>query len=372
MATVRDKPRTSLVLLQSLRAIAAIMVAAFHTFLSQGKYFTVGGLLPRGCIAGEAGVDLFFVISGFIMMHITPDAHRSWRDQAAFLFRRFARIYPPYWAVALPLLVVWMWNPHLINGYANNRVDVMGTFLLCPSSGPTVLSVAWTLGYELSYYVTASFIFYYAGRRRFAIVLLWITFILGGIVLGDHVYVTPWMDTILHPLTLEFIAGMLLAHFLKSGLPRVHPFVAAALVAGAASVMYAWGQRHGTYASDPGSPLRPVFYGVPSLIIVWMMVQMDLQGNWRWLARLAPVGERSYDIYLVHLPVIFLVYHGVCWLLPNSPLLASTLVIVGIVGAVGVASDCLHRWVEKPSHHFARRFADWIRGRVRSPAESLA
>ena len=99
---VRDTPKSHLVLLQSLRAVAAGMVLLFHLYLWQIRYFPAVNWLPKGTFACEAGVDLFFVASGFIMMHITPLAHHSWRDQGIFLFRRFARIYPAYWTIALP------------------------------------------------------------------------------------------------------------------------------------------------------------------------------------------------------------------------------------------------------------------------------
>ena len=355
--TVKDKPRSTLDLLQTLRAIAAGMVVAYHIYLWRGKYLPHSDLLPRGTVACEAGVDLFFVISGFIMMHITPKAHRSVFDQLSFLFRRFARIYPAYWAVAVPLLFIWLWRPTLFNTYAGHRVDVISSLLLCPGSGPQIIFVAWTLVCELSFYVIASFIFYLAAAMRLWAVGLWAATILVANLIHPASFANPWVSTLLHPLTLEFIAGMTLAYFFNRGIGPLRSWVAAPVVVICFGLILASGAVRGSYFSSPEQLSRPLFYGVPALVIVWMMIQMNLQGEWRWLAALAPLGDRSYSTYLVHLPVVAVVYRLASGPLARTGEPAVPLIAILVLLALVIPVESLYRLVEKPSHHLARRIS---------------
>lgn len=353
-AAVKDTPKAPLVLLQSLRAIAAGMVVFCHLGHWEGKFFPTSGVLPYGSFAGESGVDLFFVISGFIMMHITPKAHRSWRDQGVFLFRRFARIYPAYWAVAIPLLGVWFWNPRLIYNDVSGHVDVLPSLFLYPSVNPPVLFVGWTLICELTYYVIASFIFYLEGPTRMAIIALWFTVILGINIFHAGDFSSPWLNTFLVALTLEFIGGMILADFLRRGLGRIHPLVAAVLVVGSLSVMFVGGAWHGTFYRSPDHLLRIGIYGLPAFLIVWMILQMDIQGEWRWLTKLAPIGDRSYSLYLVHFPVTALVYRLAAGAFPGAGRVVVFGVMFAALAALIIPVECLHQWIEKPSHSLAR------------------
>jgi exopolysaccharide production protein ExoZ len=364
---VKDTPKAPLVLIQSLRGIAALMVVFFHLYLWRGKYFSDEGFLPGGLSGGESGVDLFFVISGFIMMHITPKAHRSWRDQGLFLFRRGTRIYPAYWAVAVTLLFVWLWNPHLINNYENNQVDVPASLLLYPGQHAPILFVGWTLVCELTYYVIASFLFYFEGMARMVGVLLWSIIILTVNIVHPHRSTNPWIDTFFIALTLEFTGGMVLASLLRKGLRRVPPAMAGFLIAISFSVIILWGWWHGPYVGSGGheNTSRVFFYGVPAFIIVWMILQMDIQGEWQWLKKLAPLGDRSYSLYLVQVPVIATVFRVVAAIFHTSQYYQWPLAAVGTFVALILPVECLHQFVEKPSHLLARRLTSQKPARAR-------
>jgi peptidoglycan/LPS O-acetylase OafA/YrhL len=86
-----------------------------------------------------------------------------------------------------------------------------------------------------------------------------------------------------------------------------------------------------------------------------MVLQMDLQGDWRGLTRLAPIGDRSYSLYLIHYPVITLVFRVLVQILGHSPLALSAIVLV-VAGALCLSTECLYRGVERPSHQWARAF----------------
>src|SRR6185295_17913186 len=90
--------REKLASIQFLRFVAATLVVLFHTSIALEKYFP-GGLshaIVSNAVIGAAGIHIFFVISGFIMVHSSFESATGQFDQAKFAFRRFARIYPIY------------------------------------------------------------------------------------------------------------------------------------------------------------------------------------------------------------------------------------------------------------------------------------
>ena len=90
---------------QALRGVAAFLVMLAHLYDSELKY-SPDQLLGRWTIYGNAGVDLFFLISGFIMVYVTSNRDRGVKPAFEFLFSRACRIYPLYWIVTLAVFAV--------------------------------------------------------------------------------------------------------------------------------------------------------------------------------------------------------------------------------------------------------------------------
>lgn len=91
---------------QGLRAFAVLLVLFSHLFRIEEKYATQT-VLPDFVLAGVSGVDLFFVISGFIMVVVTEKSRAGLRRAAQFIYRRLLRIYPVYWFYTSLVLVVY-------------------------------------------------------------------------------------------------------------------------------------------------------------------------------------------------------------------------------------------------------------------------
>src|ERR1700757_1478274 len=133
--------------IQTARAIAANLVIFSHLFLVQARY-TAGTVLPAFTLYGIAGVDLFFVISGFIMVAV---AGRD-RGPIEFLWRRVTRIYPTYWLVSLAVLATALLAPTLVNSSITTPISLWRSFLLIPDRTFPLLAVGWTLVYEMYFY----------------------------------------------------------------------------------------------------------------------------------------------------------------------------------------------------------------------------
>ena len=113
--------------LQALRGIAVLLVIAYHLTKIEGKYGHGEGILPSFLTIGMSGVDLFFVISGFVMVTVT----RGWFQQKGkpvrFLYHRITRIYPVYWFYSLIVLAIYLVMPELVNSSQAGNIDLFSS-----------------------------------------------------------------------------------------------------------------------------------------------------------------------------------------------------------------------------------------------------
>jgi len=139
--------------LQLVRAIAALGVVVFHAHV----YFITIKLYPNEPISsffnmGFAGVELFFVLSGFIMVFI------HWKDMgkrdkfSIFFLKRFTRIIPLYWFFLVLLMAIYFSVPQFSPNNLQDIIYVLKSFFLIPNDKGFILEVAWTLTYEFVFY----------------------------------------------------------------------------------------------------------------------------------------------------------------------------------------------------------------------------
>ena len=130
-------------ILQAVRAIAALGVLLHHAGHAADKY---GGPMPLIELTGmgRAGVDLFFVLSGFIILHATVGRGLTWK---AFAHARFRRIYLPYWPAGLVMAVIIFGSASTDSTILRNLI---ASVTLLPVGEP-MLNVAWTLQHEVMF-----------------------------------------------------------------------------------------------------------------------------------------------------------------------------------------------------------------------------
>ncbi|WP_147306227.1 acyltransferase family protein [Cupriavidus plantarum] len=302
--------KTPLGTIQALRGIAALLVVASH------GAFVLGPLdshpfLRNFLESGAIGVDLFFMISGFIMIYSTWGAG-SGRDVLDFLIKRFCRIWPAYLAWTLAWLMI---RDGGISG--GPAVDIVKSIFFLPLSiisppfyGYAALNVGWTLNYEIQFYLlfAASMLF---GRARwwmlagaFAVLLVLVPMVNGvAPALNPYraaIFGSALADMATNPIILEFGFGVVVG-WLYLRAPLTLPWRLSAIVMAIFSVVVVWQLSHhvgfGHGFTGWGITLAPLF-------VAAALFEKALRPRIaRWLLWL---GEISFSLYLSHKIVFFL------------------------------------------------------------------
>jgi exopolysaccharide production protein ExoZ len=287
--------------IQAARGLAALMVVGFHAQSIDHKYLTEP-FLPHFFNIGQTGVDLFFVVSGFVMA-ITTRQRRGLADSRRFLANRFFRIYPTYWLYFCALAVVYFTMPGLINSSQGGKVDLVRSFFLLPSDSLPLLMVAWSLTLELWFYIVFALLILAPRRAVSSVLLVWLAGILACAVLLD----TPnnlFLRVLVHPFTVEFIFGALAGLlWLSPRSANVGGRAGASLaVAGTAIVVmtYKLGVIDGSDVIATASTLRVVTVGIGYAALLLGLAFMERAGR-QILKPLGSIGDASYTLYLSHI-----------------------------------------------------------------------
>ena len=197
--------------LQVLRGVGAMLVVIQHLAMVESRYLAGPAVMPAAAGFAGCGVDLFFVISGFVIVTSVRRDFDHPRAVVPFVVRRFVRIYPIYWFYTTIALIVANLFPRWIHD-AYQWPDILASYALWPSDKVPLLSVGWTLIYEVWFYgviALAILLVPLAGLARF--LLLWAVLIVLGATVFARDAIPPFVTVATHPLGLEFIAGALVA-----------------------------------------------------------------------------------------------------------------------------------------------------------------
>ncbi|HEY0052995.1 MAG TPA: acyltransferase, partial [Caulobacteraceae bacterium] len=226
--------------LQHLRAVAALGVVAFHAGARYGLHQPIGPWDVDFWGLGERGVDIFFVLSGFLLW--TTTSARPPRNPGAFLWARFKRLAPPYWlatgALACAALFTGLY-PHLTVEPLHVLSSLFFWPMLSPSHPPAIwplLVPGWTLNYEMAFYVLFAAVLLVPATRR----LLVLAAAVGVLLLAGLIPVLPVpIDFWTRPLIVEFLFGVGIGAIWTSGRRHGVPVAAALLSIGALALIFA-------------------------------------------------------------------------------------------------------------------------------------
>ena len=312
-------PSGRLPVLDGLRGLAILLVLLLHFTMYGGTLAAagIGGFVHRFALAGWIGVDLFFVLSGFLITGILYDAKGGERYFRNFYARRILRIFPLYYGALVVFLVLlpFVWRGH--EGLAQMREEGIWywTYLVnvqiaregWPDFG--ALGHFWSLAVEEQFYLLWPVAVFLLRRRPLMALCAGAGGLAVGVRLALHLADREAAAFVLLPARVDALAaGALLALAVRGpgGLPATLRWAkpAAAVALAGLAALFVW--KRGLPAEDPAvavagySLLAVLFAGVLAL---------TLEGRAeRWLAApwLVFFGRYSYGLYVLHHPLLFL------------------------------------------------------------------
>ena len=333
--------------LQASRALAALVVVLHHTnhsIFEQAKYF---GHAPLGCLVdfGFSAVDFFFVLSGFIIFYVHEQDIDQPRALPSYLWRRFSRIYLCYWVVLAAMTAGLFLVPQY--GFAWQRdpdVLVRSVLLLPHPESLLVLSVAWTMVYEVIFYLV--FAVLVLDKRLGSVVLCgWAI----GVVSYSWFDTYPWNFVFSHQ-HLRILAGMAVAFVVRRWTipwPRVVLGIGLALYTVLAVLENVNGHL----------PATMQIYGftLSCAVIIAGLVEAERSGLIGVPGWLVYFGDATLAIYLVHFPALSVLAKLSKTFLLDQYLPSLVLLFLHVAGAI--AAGCLvHHLVDKPLYTWSKRF----------------
>lgn len=286
--------------IQALRGVAALMVVLFHLRIVEGKYGGGPGLLPAATAYADSGVDLFFVLSGFVITSIAAGTYGSASNAGHFLLRRGWRVLPLYWFYTTLVVVLMLGMPGVANSAYQDQ-SIIASYLLWPQAQLPLLTVGWTLIHEAFFYLLMAVAIAFARERQ----LPWLLLGWAGVTLLAHAVLgagtAPWVAVASSPLSLEFIAGGLIGLYWRR-LPSA--FALPLLLVGIALLAGAMLHLGGDYPAHPPVLLRVLYFGFPAALLVLGAVRWEQQRAPHLPAVLLMIGNSSYSLYLSHVFVI--------------------------------------------------------------------
>ncbi|ACC71456.1 acyltransferase [Paraburkholderia phymatum] len=321
-----------------LRAVTATTVVVHHVLIQDGQVF------------GQFRVDVFFVLSGFVIALALEASTVSVRD---FVVSRVVRIVPLYWLATLLVFFSALLRPDLFNSTTANVPGLLKSLLFIPyrkESGHVfpMLFVGWTLNYEMLFYAASALALWWF-RRHLSFVLAAITLLLAGLFVAanlahsDHAAV----EVLAYDRMLEFPLGFAVWYAWKKGV-RV-PVALAAPGAVGMYLLMTWIERAWPDVS------QLVGNGLPTCLLLLSTLSLESLVTDNALTRgLLYLGDASYAIYLSHPFVV----EGMRKLLPKVAHGFDLRSPAGVTLAIVMASvlGCaVYRYIDKPLQRALRR-----------------
>lgn len=333
--------------IQALRGLAVLAVVLAHLMSVERKY-AGDQLLGNVFSIGLSGVDLFFAISGFVMVYVAWRIPGGVRPALSFLFARISRIYPLYWFVTLMVVIVWLWHPDMV--FASiGQVSLLHSFTLWPAHYPPLLAVGWTLIHEMYFYLVFTLLVLMVPRFRPWALAAWGPLVMVGFLAGAGT-VGPVLQIVFHPLSFEFLGGSLAA--LMFGRCNGKGWGLALLAGGlffVAACFLSLRLGPGFWESWP----RAASFTPAVSLLVYGAAGAERSGR-VFNRMLVWLGNQSYALYLTH--VLSISAAGRIWRYfategyVDNVLMLPLLMAVAVIFAQGV-----HRFIETPLLDYSKR-----------------
>lgn len=339
-----------LLAIEASRGFAALLVVAMHTSdLLAGKPF-LGAYAFDGLFRfGHAGVDFFFVLSGFVITYVHAGDIGQPGAFKAYAWKRLLRIYPTYWAALAVMGALLLVSP--TSDHAEQHLGVVvSSVLLLPWPAEPLLGVAWSLKHELMFYGLFGLLLLHRSAGR------WVLGVWGALALfnvgrlwltGEPQFGGLWNSLVFRIFNTEFFFGIAVAALIRRGwIGRPLLLASAGLVLFLGSGLYeSWGPPR------PAEwPPRHLAYATGAALILYGLAGAELKGRLQTPGPLVTLGAASYSVYLVHVIALLFVRQAIRMLRPAVELPVEVWFLVGMVFAVS-AGVIFWRRIERPLLH---------------------
>lgn len=334
--------------IQFLRGFAALAVVIHHTGGYVKRYFVPTVLFDDNFSIGFAGVDLFFVISGFIIHFTSKNYLNNPSKLKEYLKKRFIRVYPIYWIITTTLflsswLIVKILNKNIFSiGYPETIVTYLKTYTLFPLHF-AINPVTWTLSYELFFYLCFAILI--ISKRLWIIpaTILCISFYNIFMNVSEVADVNlNYYNFVFSGYNFEFMFGFLIYQFYEK--IKLSNIISVFLLIVSFIIIAFFGYSVGDYDSYQ----RVLTFGFPSGLILIALLNLEKNNSISFPKFTIILGDASYALYLIHFPMMLFLNK-----LPqilgfnfsaNQEVWYSYFIIISII----IASIFVHKWVEKP------------------------
>ncbi len=336
--------------LQLVRAIAAIMVVVFHIniFILPARLYD-GDNAFRFLNIGYSGVEFFFALSGFIMVYIHQKDFNHAERLHNFMKKRVIRLVPLYWLILGALVIASALVPTIGPEQKPDFLELTQNFLLAPSEKTMLLEVAWTLRHEVLFYAVFGLLIYSAQIGR-TVMTFWFVGCATALLFADMPFPASFLFSAYN---LIFLAGMLAAKFWN----QLSPKAAVTCVAGGLVFFIAIVAGELYRVLPIAENWRTVGLGVGAATTIAGLVAMESHGMFKSPRVLSLVGDSSYALYLIHLPVLTATAPIIAKLGLNQLLPPQIMVVLLAIGCV-VAGLITHFIIEKPLMRASGRLAE--------------
>jgi len=347
--------KNKLNLLQVIRGLAAVLVVFHHVSSSSEVYFNAVWFYDF--FNSSRALDIFFVLSGFIITYIHFNDLQKRTNVKAFFIKRFNRIYPVFWIISLIYLVFYIG----VKTYSVQDLTsgfMIKSFLLIDTKIPPMVRVAWTLSYEVIFYLVFGICISFGLRVAKVTWLLWLL-----ITFGCYFFLPE--DSIPYPFN-NFILGVLIGCFTGYVLSRmplnnmpesaIKSRYKSLLGAGMFIFIVMWGLTFFTDFGQKTALESRIIWGLSAALIILGSAIADLKKYVKVPKLLVLIGDASYLIYLTHYLVLALFYKAAT----RYPQMHSTglrVFVLGLSAAIVavIFGVMTHQIIEKPVLRFLNR-----------------
>ena len=331
--------------LQALRAYAAVSVMLGHGILE--FHSTKGIDMPFNEFPLIAGVDIFFVLSGFVMFYTSGKMFGRPGAVLEFWRRRFIRLVPLYWFFTSLMVAVLLFLGNHVRSTEFDLWNIISSYLFLPSERPggriaPVLSLGWTLNYEIFFYFTFGMLLLLNKSRGLICLIASFLFLIIVNSLYDFHFVPVrfWGNSII----LEFISGVLLGVLKDRGdFQKSLPFCFGIFLLGLIILLLGCGLDVPRFIKG----------GLPATLMVYAALALPMAADRKIPAWIILLGDSSYALYLCHRFVLRAVtmLFAVVAIPPANELILY--VLATLSGSV-ILSILVHKFIETP---FLRLFS---------------